>query len=165
MNNSSTPFIKKASLDDVNWIINLAYKQMNNYLEYAYTGPFDWETWENEMRGVIFKDKVEDGIVQVFYSKDTSEDVGFWWITPYSDHLWIDAFVIKPQHQLKGMGSSLIVNLKEILKAYFPLNHSVELGVQKNNDTAINFYQKHGFKIMDDTYLEMFNTFRMVKMI
>ncbi|MHA1989542.1 MAG: GNAT family N-acetyltransferase [Candidatus Hodarchaeales archaeon] len=163
MNNSYPPFIKKALLEDVNWIIDLAYKQMNNYLEYAYTGPFDWETWENEMRGIIFTNKVEDGIVQVFYSEDILDNVGFWWITPYSDHLWIDAFVIKPQYQIRGIGSSLIGNLKEILKIYYPLNHLIELGVQKNNEIAINFYQKRGFKIKDDTYLEMFNTIRMVK--
>ena len=119
--------------------------------------------WEQEIRGVIFNNKEEYGRVDVFYDDKINDFIGFWWITPYNDHLWIDAFVIKPQYQRKGIGSSLMNIIKDYFNIYFPKNQSIELGVQERNAEAVNFYLKHGFKIVDDSYMKTYYTLRMVK--
>ena len=163
MSNSSHISIIKAYLTDVSWIVNLAYSQMNNYLEYAYNAPFDWENWENEMRGIIFSENYNNGIVQMFKLNINNKLIGFWWITPYFDHLWIDAFVIAPEYQNRGFGTQIIGQIKEIFQFFSPKNTKIELGVQNNNKKAISFYKKQNFEIKPDTQLEFFKTLRMVK--
>ncbi|OLS20836.1 MAG: hypothetical protein HeimC3_38990 [Candidatus Heimdallarchaeota archaeon LC_3] len=163
MSNSPPILIIKSSLGDVSWIVNLAYNQMNNYLEYAYSTNFDWETWEIDMRGVIFSENIDNGKVEMFQQKTSVKNIGFWWITPYSDHLWIDAFVIDPKFQNRGIGSNLINKISDYFQFFSPITNRIELGVQNNNKIAISFYKKLEFEIHPDSHLESFNTLRMVK--
>jgi ribosomal-protein-alanine N-acetyltransferase len=54
---------------------------------------------------------------------------------------------VSNQHRKKGIGSFLLKNfLREMVFKNIKL---IELEVKKSNISAINFYQKHGFEIID----------------
>ncbi len=54
---------------------------------------------------------------------------------------------VSSQYRRKGIGSKLI---EELLKEFIERNIAyVELEVSTDNKTAISFYHKHGFKIID----------------
>lgn len=155
----------RATLDDVRWIVDLTYSEMNNYLENAYNGPFDYQQWEHDLRQVIDTGDITRGYVELFLSNE-NEKIGYWWITPQIDHLWLDAFVIVPHWQGKGIGAYLIHALThKHFHFYRPKNKRIELGVQMENTRAIEFYKRHNFFIQQDTYLNMFKTHRMILIV
>jgi len=54
---------------------------------------------------------------------------------------------VSPKHRGKGMGSRLI---EELLQEFINRNISyVDLEVSTDNEKAISFYHKHGFRIID----------------
>ena len=160
MTNIEIRFIT-AKADDVHWIVELAYKIMNPYLEEAFAGTFDWASWESDMRGVILVNDKYKGIVELFVDEN-DQTIGFWWITPQSDHIWIDAIVLDQNFQNKGIGTYIFRKSKEHFAYLYPKNLRIELGVQKSNIKAIKFYEHLDFYQEQDSYLEWHNTLRMI---
>lgn len=146
---------------DVPWIVELAYKIMNPFLEEAFTGTFDWASWESDMRGVIQTDDKYKGIVELFINDD-GQKIGFWWVTPQNNHIWIDAIVLNSNFQSKGIGTHIFHQIREHFNYLYPKNLRIELGVQKSNKKAIKFYEHLNFHQEEDSYLEWHNTIRMV---
>jgi ribosomal-protein-alanine N-acetyltransferase len=75
--------------------------------------------------------------------------LGFIISTPISyDTFNIVTIDVDPEFRQTGIGSELILALKRILKRW-NLNR-ISLQVSRDNTTAIQFYFKHGFKIVKE---------------
>ena len=154
--------IHPATLADVDLIVQMTFSAMGKHLEMAFGGGFDWGGWETDIRGVILRNKREEGIIETFITKQ-KKIVGFWWITPHLDHLWIDAIVLNENHRNGGIGSWLLKNFDQIFSDLYPANKNIQLGVQKTNQAAVRFYERLGFQEIPDEFMELHNTLHLVK--
>lgn len=163
--------LELASLDpkELDFIILLAYHTMNNYLEKAFNGPFDWEKWESELRRTIFYQNKKNSssnsnFERVFLiklvCKPESNPIGFVWISLNSENIfWIDSFVLVETYRGKGYGRQTFAQL--VSKAKKMNLSSIDLGVQEENDKAIGFYNNLGFYEVIDISLAYYKTKRM----
>lgn len=76
------------------------------------------------------------------------ELVGYSHIENTGDQLFIRMIVVHPHHQRKGIGSTL---LESAVASGKEQSEKVGLEVFKINDEARKFYEKHGFKVEDET--------------
>ncbi len=67
---------------------------------------------------------------------------GFLLYLKKKNHLVIDLIVVNPQKRRKNIGESMVYFLSSMYKGL-----NIEAGTQSSNSTAINFYQKIGFKL------------------
>lgn len=67
--------------------------------------------------------------------------VGFVQIKPAADHLLLEHFYVLPEHQGKGIGSTV---LSAILADADSQSVSIRLGALRDSDSN-RFYQRHGF--------------------
>ena len=136
---------------------------MNPHLEIAYNGSFDWSLWEFEIRSILDnKDEKEDRLGnKIFLIQVDDERAGFIWSSLQDKRktLWIDSIVILPEFQGRGLGTKII----DLVALHYPEIDKIELGVQKTNKKALNFYKKIGFSQIEDIKIEYYNTFRMRK--
>lgn len=155
---------KNAILDNVGFIVKLAFQEMKSHLEFAYDGSFDWSTWEFEIRNIISNDVIgelygENKIELILVNGDI---VGIIWTSKQTDEsLWIDTIIISPYYQGKGIGTKVI----DLLPIRFVNITKIELGIQKTNDRAMKFYKKLGFIQEADSGMEYYKTYKMVKYI
>ena len=82
--------------------------------------------------------------VVVDEDKDTGEVVAF--IAFVEDYL--AALFVAPAHQKKGVGSRLLALAKK-------MRDTLELSVYAENERAVAFYQKNGFRMTDKRIEEM----------
>lgn len=138
---------------------------MNNYLEKAYNGPFNWERWEFEIREVILNqnDPNYNNFDHVYLIQLSEEIIGFLWVSYYSDEIfWIDTFILEPEHQKRGFGSKVFnILIEDLMKNPEMTFKYIDLGVQKDNETAFAFYNKLGFYNIDDLSMSYYLTQRM----
>lgn len=73
-------------------------------------------------------------------------DVGWIWCTVHSDHISVDGIYLLPQHQGRGIGTSLLTRLKD--KA-FRAGKSMRLWVMKVNP-AFELYKRVGFSVIGE---------------
>jgi ribosomal protein S18 acetylase RimI-like enzyme len=64
----------------------------------------------------------------------------------WSDRIHIHQFMVKAEYRSSGIGSLM---LDGILKKY--LGEDVSLKVNKDNEKAIKFYERHGFVLVGDS--------------
>ena len=162
--------LELASLEpkELDFLILLAYKSMNKYLEQAFLGPFDWEKWESDLRRTIFNqiniqnNDNNHGFERVFLIKliHISDPIGFVWFSLHSEGIfWIDTIILDEDYRGKGYGSQIFSLL--VTKAKELDLSSIDLGVQEANDKAIVFYKKLGFQEVTDISLAYYKTKRM----
>ena len=78
------------------------------------------------------------------YWKD-NQLIGVMGIQPFSDVTLIRHSYVLPEHQRKGIGSTLLNHLLRMT-----LTTRVLVGTWGDARWAIRFYQKHGFKLLSD---------------
>jgi len=61
------------------------------------------------------------------------------------DEIYLSLMNILPEHQNKGIGTSLILELKNKADR---LNKVIRLDTYQNNTRAIKFYEKAGYKVI-----------------
>lgn len=91
-----------------------------------------------------FKDMMKN-VGEVYVLKDDDKLIGFYWIETRDHRLHIHAICISLDHQGKGYGKYL---MNEISKNREVGINAIELGVEVNNEVAINLYKKLGFEII-----------------
>jgi len=65
--------------------------------------------------------------------------------------VWIYHLAIHPGYQRKGMGTLLLKKLEEKLEKKKATK--ILLGIDLNNLTKVNFYQKHDYYVMNDAVI------------
>lgn len=170
MNYSEELIFRNASEEDVKYIVSIAYSETNSYLERAYNGVFNWERWENELRQDIYEQNFGNKLnnaskvnqfTKVMIIESHKESIGFIWFSYYSPEIiWLDSIIIDPNHQAQGYGTLIINHLISIFRDNFQY---LDLGVQQENNRAIQFYNRLGFYQVDDIVLNYNLTNRMRK--
>jgi ribosomal protein S18 acetylase RimI-like enzyme len=139
---SNTLLLKKATPDDLEFINEIIYTEMNSIVVEAWKNRFRWESWYKDMREAI-----EDETHLFFIIISSKEYVGSLWMNVEQTSLWITAIVLKKKWQRFKIGSQVLEYL--IKKCKENGLQSIELGVQKNNSTALKFYTALGFEKFD----------------
>ncbi len=138
---SQTPFIRlrKAKNEDLEFISSVGFAEMNEILEQAWNGKFNWNSWHMDVNEAI-----NSPFHRVFVIEANVTPIGYLWCNEEENSLWITAIVIESSWQRKGIGRIIMKYLiKECLENE---KEFIELGVQQNNYNANRFYSQMGFK-------------------
>ena len=141
---SNEPLISlnKATLSDLKFINDLQYNEMDSILSVAWKGGFRWSSWFEDIEKAI------EGTHHLVYVIQESEiNIGYLWMNVDSATLWIAAIILKQGWQRKKIGSMILRYL--IGRCKNSGINAIELGVQQNNQKALDFYKSHGFKKFD----------------
>jgi len=84
---------------------------------------------------------------KLFVLYDDEKLIGSSWITNDARRLYMHHFGILPEYQGKGLSKLL---LKESMRFARSSGLQIKLEVHKNNEIALNLYQKEGFKYLGD---------------
>ena len=170
MNALTDVVFRNATEQDVRFIVDLAYAEMDKYLSYAYNGSFNWAKWESELRETIYDQNhsttIQQSSVINKYNKAlilelNEENIGFLWFSYYSNEIiWIDSIILTKLFQGKGFGKQIMNHLISIFRNDFKY---IDLGVQEDNIKAQEFYTKLGFYKIEDIAMSYYLTDRMRK--
>jgi len=75
-------------------------------------------------------------------SKQETKIIGLMFCVEEKDLIHINSFCVDESHRKKGCGAKLINKIKQYGK-------KITLNVLETNTTAIRFYEKHGFKLVE----------------
>jgi len=132
--------IRESSDQDLDAIFNII-----NDAALAYKGVIPADRWhEPYMSLAELKEQIQDGVRFSCYVDD-DEVVGVMGIQDKTDVSLIRHAYVKTSKRNKGIGSELLCELVE---------HSTKpilIGTWKAADWAIKFYEKHGFRLVDET--------------
>lgn len=131
------------------------------YMSCAYMQEY---TGEEHKKGDVKRNLVEGDIPpgghkEFYYAKtlkekETHKAIGFFEYYlgfPKENTLWISSFLIHKDYQHKGYGSEFIQKfIKEINKEFL---NEISIGVYKENEVAMAYWQKNGF-IIDSSHKE-----------
>lgn len=172
MNQLQEIIFRNATADEVRFIVDLAYSEMDKYLSVAYNGVFNWAKWESELRETIYDQNHSTAISQasivnkynkVLIIEMKNEFIGFVWFSYYSNEIiWIDSIILTKSNQGKGYGKQIMDRLFAIFKVDFKF---IDLGVQEENKRAQEFYKRLGFYKIDDIAMSYYLTERMRKQL
>ena len=87
----------------------------------------------------FFSGQRGDGLI---ISKEKNIINGFLLYLKKKENLIIDLIVVAPKTRRKSIGKNMIFFLSSLFKGF-----NIQAGTQSSNSTAINFYQKLGFKL------------------
>ncbi|MFX0093913.1 MAG: GNAT family N-acetyltransferase [Candidatus Hodarchaeota archaeon] len=138
---NSTLVIRTAQFEDVDWVFNLAYSEMDKILQRAYeeTGGYNWMNWKASVKQALF---LPDEHIKIIELASKRKNIGFYWVSS-EEVIWLTSIVLISEWQHKGIGKRIMNFIEK--------NHRVngqeffELGVQETNP-AIKFYEKLGFE-------------------
>ncbi len=141
---SSEPqiFLRRAQSNDYRFINEVSFSEMNEIVTNAWEKKFRWDSWFNDV-----EEAAKDAFHKVFIIEVQKSSIGYLWLNREPQNLWITAIVLQTDWQRRGIGEKIMHYLidecrKDRLDA-------IELGVQHNNERALNFYIKIGFKQYD----------------
>ncbi len=141
---SSDPLvtIRKCVNEDLEYIYDLEFKEMNEILIEAWQGRFNWEAWRNDLAQAV-----NNKFQRIFIIQAQEMPVGYLWLNEEISSLWITAIVLESSWQRRRIGHYV---LKYLIKSC-KINGKefIELGVQNNNRKALLFYKSLGFEQFD----------------
>jgi len=138
ISNNPIVVLRRATSADVEFVNELSFKIMNSVVAIAWNGRFRWKSWFNDV-----KEAIHDEIHIFFIVRVEEENVGYLWMNEENVTLWITAIVLEKQWQRQGIGDQIIKRL--IKESKDSGKEAIELGVQQNNQAALDFYIKMGF--------------------
>lgn len=154
--NLSMITINKAKIKEVFEIKKLLYRTWVNTYKGLYSQEAidkitsDWHSIE------LLKKQILDPTRQFLVAKDGNKIVGMCNTDSFEEKenkINIQRLHIDPEYQRQGIGTSLINKIIE----RFPNLNKIDLEVEKQNKNAISFYQKNGYKIVNEKIFEVQN--------
>ena len=134
--------LKKATFNDMDFIKDLFHTEMDAVVDVAWNGRFRWESWFRDITEALELKTHYVLLIQV-----TNQNIGFLWMNKEPKNLWITAIVLKQNWQRRKIGHQVMTHLiDECIKEGI---NAIELGVQQNNEAALNFYKEIGFQKFD----------------
>lgn len=138
ISNNPVVVLRRATSADIEFVNELSFKIMDSVVAIAWNGRFRWESWFNDIEKAI-----HDEIHIFFIVRVEEENVGYLWMNEEHTTLWITAIVLEEQWQRQGIGYQIIKRL--IKECKDSGKEAIELGVQQNNQAALDFYVRMGF--------------------
>lgn len=143
-------FFREAIETDLDLILKINRAEMDEILKIAWQGSFKWNKWIIDVKRAM-----ESSRHRVFVIEVNSEPIGSLWVSDDDNWtLWVTSIVIIKEWQRKGMGKDIMEYLIKVAKE--DKKRFIELGVQKNNEQAMKFYNSIGFVRFD--FLRYANT-------
>jgi ribosomal protein S18 acetylase RimI-like enzyme len=142
ISNNPEVVLRRATSADVEFANELSFKIMDSVVAVAWNGRFRWESWFNDV-----EEAIHDDVHMFFIVRVEEEKVGYLWMNEEHNTLWITAIVLEKQWQRRGIGDQIIKRL--IIESKNNGKEAIELGVQQNNQAALDFYYKMGFEKYD----------------
>lgn len=131
-------------------ISELAFAEMDEILRKAWnTTKYDWEGWKKDLEIAITgkSDRVFNIMVPAEQAKETIAGL-IWYSFAEENSIWLTALVVISKLQGRGIGSRVISMLEdEGLKRGID---QIELGVQRSNLRAVEFYKNRNFQELED---------------
>ncbi len=96
---------EQAAMTHIKRIHHLAKSEMDQIVNIAWKGTFNWDDWENDLI-----DAIKDGVIEKIhiYRKNKNGIIAFSWITLELDSLWIDSLVIDRNYHRMGTGTEVL---------------------------------------------------------
>jgi len=138
ISNNPEVVLRRATSADAEFANELSIKIMDSVVAVAWNGRFRWESWFKDLEEAII-----DDIHMFFIVCVEEENVGYLWMNEEQTTLWITAIVLEKQWQRQGIMGQIINRL--IIECKNSGKEAIELGVQQNNQAALDFYYKMGF--------------------
>ncbi len=130
--------LRRAKLSDLEFITEISHKEMDKVIPQYW----NWEIWFSDI--VKFLKGNDHKIFIVEVQKNSG---GYLWVNEEINSLWITAIVLKAKYQRQSIGKKIMNYLIE--ETQKGGKEFIELGVQHNNRTALEFYSKLGFVQFD----------------
>jgi ribosomal protein S18 acetylase RimI-like enzyme len=137
--------LRQATLSDFEFIKKISHAEMDSVVPRFW----NWESWFSDIKKHIQGNSHKIFIVEVNKSLG-----GYLWVNEEFNTLWITAIVLQEKYQRQSIGTKIMRYL--IRETYKGGKEFIELGVQRNNISALNFYSKLGFVQFD--YVKSANT-------
>ncbi|MHA2294814.1 MAG: GNAT family N-acetyltransferase [Candidatus Hodarchaeales archaeon] len=147
--------VERAELKHVPHLTALSMQEMDPVIQVAWRGSFEWDEWVVDLKEAINDFILEKVHVYLFPKNNSGEVFAFTWITLDNQSLWIDAIVIDRFFQRRGYGTYILEWLIDNLAKPNKIG-KLQLGVQKNNEAGLAFYEKHGFR--EISFIDAANT-------
>ena len=154
VSNEPSISLVKATIVDLQFIKDLSFDEMNPIVSIAWKGGFRWKNWFKDIEKAI-----NDASQIVYVVQQTESNIGYLWMNIESSSLWITAIVLTKGWQRKQIGTLIIKRL--IDECRNSGMESIELGVQQNNQRALDFYTKLGFVKFDQIKYASTNLMRL----
>jgi len=130
--------LRRALSSDLEFITEISHTEMDKVVPQVWS----WESWFSDIAKYLRGNNHKIFVVEV---QNTSG--GYLWVNEELKALWITAIVLQAKHQRQSIGTKIMSYLIE--ETYKGGKEFIELGVQRNNQTALNFYSKLGFVQFD----------------
>ncbi|MFX1516830.1 MAG: GNAT family N-acetyltransferase [Promethearchaeota archaeon] len=130
--------LRKALPSDLEFIKEISHVEMGEVVPRMWS----WESWFSDMAKFLRGNNHKIFVIEV---QDTSG--GYLWVNEEINALWITAIVLQARYQRQNIGTKIMNYLIE--ETYKGGKEFIELGVQRNNQIAIDFYSKIGFVPFD----------------
>lgn len=137
--------LRKANVEDLTFIKDVSHSEMDTIVPQGW----NWESWFEDVEKAIFSNRH-----RVFVIETSKFSIGYLWLNEEINSLWITAIVLQTKYQRLRIGQNVMNYL--IKESYKEGKDSIELGVQRNNYAALQFYSKLGFLQFD--HLKSANT-------
>ena len=130
--------LRRALSSDLEFITKISHAEMDKVVPQVWS----WKSWFSDiamyLRGNHHK---------IFVIEIQNTPGGYLWVNEEINALWITAIVLQGKYQRQNIGTKIMTYLiEETSKGG---KEFIELGVQRNNQTALNFYSKLGFVQFD----------------
>ncbi len=110
--------------------------------------------WDEKVQRNKFDSKWEKASYQII--ELNNKRIGTIWVTVAGDHIKLNEIQIRPEHQRQGIGSALV---SEQLGIAQKLGIPMRLRLLRGN-RAVNFYERLGFVVCDQTENYIYMTTR-----
>ena len=131
-------FLRKANVKDLTFIKKVSHSEMDTIVPQ----PWNWESWFDDVGKAIINNRHKVFVIEI-----SKKCVGYLWMNEEINSLWITAIVLQTKYQRLKIGQKIMKYL--IMESYKQGKDSIELGVQRNNYAALQFYSKLGFEQFD----------------
>ena len=142
--------LRHATLSDFEFIKKVSHAEMDNVVPKFW----NWESWFSDIKKYLQGNGHKIFIIEVNKSSG-----GYLWVNEEFNTLWITAIVLQAKYQRQSIGTKIMRYL--IGETSKGGKEFIELGVQRNNISALNFYSKLGFMQFDFVKSANTNLFRL----
>ncbi|MFX0172137.1 MAG: GNAT family N-acetyltransferase [Candidatus Hodarchaeota archaeon] len=130
--------LQKATTSDLEFIKEVSHSEMDSIVPTIW----NWKSWFDDLERDLLSTPPK-----VFHINFQSIQIGYLWLNEEENSLWITAIVLKSEYQRHRIGQNILEFLIE--QSQKKGKNYIELGVQRNNHAALQFYSKLGFEQFD----------------
>ena len=131
--------LRRGKSSDLDFITKVSHNEMDQVVPHFW----NWESWFSDIAKYLSGHSYH----KIFIVEVKKTSGGYLWVNEELNALWVTAIVLQARHQRQSIGTKIMNYLIE--ETQKSGKEFIELGVQRNNRSALNFYSKLGFSQFD----------------